>query len=120
MGEQAAGVSHVRDPSVLAAPPSRRDSYDRGRAARERLPLETLGVWDPSKRTHDALATVSEQNEARVPSLVPIRMARMAASPWSYYRGAAAVMAADHAALAQSGIDVQMSGDAHVLNFGLW
>jgi uncharacterized protein (DUF2252 family) len=71
-------------------------------------------------RTHDALATVSEQNEARVPSLVPIRMARMAASPWSYYRGAAAVMAADHAALGQTGIDVQMSGDAHVLNFGLW
>lgn len=71
-------------------------------------------------RNHDALATVLEQNAARVPSLVPIRMARMSASPWSYYRGAAAVMAADLAAVGHTGIDVQMCGDAHVLNFGLW
>jgi len=63
---------------------------------------------------------VVEQNAARVRSLVPIRMARMSASPWSYYRGAAAVMAADLATLGHTGIDVQMGGDAHLLNFGLW
>src|SRR5262249_21249439 len=91
-----------------------------GRAAREQLPLDTLGVWDPSMRKHDALETVVEQNAGRVSSLVPIRMERMSASPWSYYRGAAAVMAADLAVLGHSGIDVHLGGDAHVLNFGLW
>lgn len=106
--------------SVMTPPPSRRDRYAAGRTAREQLPLETLGVWDPSMRNHDALATVVEQNAARVSSLVPIRMERMSASPWSYYRGAATVMAADLAALGHTGIDVQMGGDAHVLNFGLW
>ncbi len=60
------------------------------------------------------------QNATRVPDLVPIRMGRMCASPWAYYRGAAAVMAADLASSPHSGITVQMCGDAHVLNFGLW
>jgi uncharacterized protein (DUF2252 family) len=91
-----------------------------GRAARERVPLGDLAVWDFAKRGHDALATVLGQNERRVAELVPIRMARMSASPWTYYRGAAAVMAADLAAGPHTGIEVQLCGDAHVLNFGLW
>ena len=60
------------------------------------------------------------QNAVRAPDLVPIRHGRMAASPWSYYRGAAAVMAADLASRPHSGLMVQLCGDAHVLNFGLW
>jgi uncharacterized protein (DUF2252 family) len=60
------------------------------------------------------------QNEIRVPELVPIRHYRMAASPWNYYRGAAAVMAGDLASQPDSGLIVQLCGDAHVLNFGLW
>ena len=52
--------------------------------------------------------------------LVPIRHGRMAASPWTYFRGAAAVMAADLASRPHSGLTVQLCGDAHVLNFGLW
>lgn len=91
-----------------------------GRAARERVRLRDLAVWDFAKRGHDALATVLGQNESRVAELVPIRMARMSASPWTYYRGAAAVMAADLAAVPHTGIEVQLCGDAHVLNFGLW
>ena len=91
-----------------------------GRAARDRVPLDSLADWDPAKRGHDALATVLAQNETRVPELVPIRMQRMSASPWTYYRGAAAVMAADLAAAPHTGIEVQLCGDAHVLNFGLW
>jgi uncharacterized protein (DUF2252 family) len=79
-----------------------------------------LGNWDSAARHHDALETVRAQNSARVPELVPIRMSRMAVSPWSYYRGAAAVMAADLGGAAHSGLDVQLCGDAHVLNFGLW
>ena len=60
------------------------------------------------------------QNAVRAPDLVPIRHGRMAASPWTYYRGAAAVMAADLASRPDSGLTVQLCGDAHVLNFGLW
>jgi uncharacterized protein (DUF2252 family) len=91
-----------------------------GRAARERMPRMSLGRWDPATRGHDALATVLAQNAARVPALVPVRMARMSVSPWTYYRGAAAVMAADLVASEHTGLDVQLCGDAHVLNFGLW
>jgi len=71
-------------------------------------------------RGHDALETILAQNKIRVPELVPIRHQRMAASPWNYYRGAAAVMAADLACQPDSGLMVQLGGDAHVLNFGLW
>jgi uncharacterized protein (DUF2252 family) len=60
------------------------------------------------------------QNAIRDPALVPLRHERMAVSPWNYYRGAAAVMAADLGSRTHSGIEVQLCGDAHVLNFGLW
>jgi uncharacterized protein (DUF2252 family) len=79
-----------------------------------------LGHWDERDRGHDALATILAQNRIRVPKLVPLRHHRMAASAWNYYRGAAAVMAGDLATRPDSGLPVQLCGDAHVLNFGLW
>jgi uncharacterized protein (DUF2252 family) len=79
-----------------------------------------LAAWDPAARRDDALSIVRGQNVSRLASLVPVRMARMSFSPWTYYRGAAAVMAADLAGSAHTGLDVQLCGDAHVLNFGLW
>jgi len=79
-----------------------------------------LGSWLEEDRGHDALETILAQNQIRDPQLVPIRHHRMAASAWNYYRGAAAVMAADLAARPDSGLTVQLCGDAHVLNFGLW
>src|SRR5579863_3064132 len=91
-----------------------------GKAARKRGPRSALGSWAAEDRGHDALDTILAQNKIRVPELVPIRHYRMAASPWNYYRGAAAVMAADLAAQPNSGLTVQLCGDAHVLNFGLW
>lgn len=106
--------------SVAAPSPSRAERRAVGRAARKRVPRKRLGTWDPAGRGHDALETVLEQNDARGPDLVPIRMWRMAASPWTYYRGAAAVMAADLASVPNTAIDVQLGGDAHVLNYGLW
>src|SRR3954470_324410 len=108
------------DRSVRAAPLSRTERADYGRAARERVPMDALAAWDPAVRTRSALDVVLAQNAARVASLVPIRMGRMSVSPWTYYRGAAAVMAADLAAFGHTGLDVQLCGDAHVLNFGLW
>ncbi len=91
-----------------------------GKAARKRVQRSALGYWDEEERGHDALETILAQNQARVPELIPIRHQRMAASPWGYYRGAAAVMARDLAARPDSGLTVQLCGDAHVLNFGLW
>jgi uncharacterized protein (DUF2252 family) len=91
-----------------------------GKAARKRVRRGTLGSWAEADRRHDALETILAQNEIRVPELVPIRHQRMAVSPWNYYRGGAAVMAADLAGQPDSGLMVQLCGDAHVLNFGLW
>lgn len=91
-----------------------------GRAARSVAPRSTLAVWDPATRGHDALTTILAQNAIRAVDLVPIRHGRMGSTPWNYYRGAAAVMAADLASRPNSGLQVQLCGDAHVLNFGLW
>ena len=102
---------------VHAPPPSRAEREARGKAARARLPLPEIGQW----RAHrNALDVVLAQNAIRVPELVPLRHGRMVGSPWTYYRGAAAVMAADLTSSPNSGLDVQLCGDAHVLNFGLW
>ncbi len=92
---------------VLAAPASRADRVAAGRAARERLPRKELATWDPAARREDALSIVLGQNASRLASLVPIRMARMSISPWTFCRGAAAVMAADLAGSVHTGLDVQ-------------
>jgi uncharacterized protein (DUF2252 family) len=91
-----------------------------GKAARKRAKRGGLGQWGEGDRGHDALAAIVDQNKIRIPELVPIRHYRMAISPWNYYRGAAAVMAGDLASQPDSGLIVQLCGDAHVLNFGLW
>jgi uncharacterized protein (DUF2252 family) len=90
-----------------------------GRAARKRLARGQLAGWDRTEGT-DPLAAIFAQNRIRLPELVPIRHARMAESSWAFYRGAAAVMAADLASRPHTGLTVQLCGDAHVLNFGLW
>lgn len=109
--------------AVLSAPP-RPDrvarSHEQGKAARIQAPRSEQGAWAPEAVRPDALEVVLAQDAARVPELLPIRHGRMAVSPWTYLRGAAAVMAQDLALLPHSGLTVQLCGDAHVLNFGLW
>ncbi len=102
----------------LAATASER--REAGRQARVLAPREGIGEWDESARGHDALETIVAQSSTRLPELVALRHQRMALSPWNYYRGAAAVMAADLASRSHSRLEVQLCGDAHVLNFGLW
>src|ERR1700677_4582848 len=110
-----------RPPAVVHdLPATIDDRRARGRAARKRARRGGLGHWEERDRGHDALSTILAQNKIRVPELVPIRHYRMAISPWNYYRGAAAVMAGDLASQPDSGLIVQLCGDAHVLNFGLW
>ena len=90
-----------------------------GLAARERLSRDDLAGWERAGAA-DPLATLAGQNAIRLADLLPIRYGRMAASPWNFYRGAAAVMASNLASRANTGLTVQLCGDAHLLNFGLW
>ena len=98
--------------------PSKEEKAAIGKAARTVLPREQLAEWHPGRRTLEPLELLVEQARTRVPDLVPIRHARMAASPFAYYRGAALPMAADLATAPHSGIIVQLCGDAHLANFG--
>lgn len=90
-----------------------------GRKARELMQRDALAGWDTA-RERDPLATLRAQEDIRLSELIPIRYGRMAISPWNYYRGAAAVMATDLASRPDTGLNVQLCGEAHVLNFGLW
>jgi uncharacterized protein (DUF2252 family) len=90
-----------------------------GRTARVRAKRSELGRWHRPDG-FDPLATLSGQDTLRVRELLPIRYGRMGSSPWAFFRGAAAVMAADLSSGADTGLRVQMCGDAHILNFGLW
>ncbi|WP_030770966.1 DUF2252 domain-containing protein [Streptomyces sp. NRRL F-2664] len=90
-----------------------------GKEARRRCPRSAHAVYQPSPNRPDPLAILEAQSATRVPELVPIRYARMTESPFRFYRGAAAIMASDLAGSADSGIAVQLCGDAHLLNFRL-
>ncbi|HJY74260.1 MAG TPA: DUF2252 family protein, partial [Streptosporangiaceae bacterium] len=92
----------------------------RGRAARGQAPRSSHGPWQPAPDRPDPISLLEEQAATRVPELVPIRYGRMLASPFTFYRGGALIMAADLAATPVSGITVQLCGDAHLSNFGLF
>jgi uncharacterized protein (DUF2252 family) len=94
------------------------ESAERGRAARRNTPRSAHGEWFPAPDRPDPVAVLRGQAASRVQELVPIRHGRMLVSPFTFYRGAAAVMAADLAATLDSGIVVQACGDAHISNFG--
>jgi uncharacterized protein (DUF2252 family) len=89
-----------------------------GRKARNRTPRAALG--DAGGTQRDAIELLEASNVGRVPELVPIRHGRMLASPFAFYRGAAPIMAYDLSRLPHSGITVQLCGDAHLANFGLF
>jgi uncharacterized protein (DUF2252 family) len=92
----------------------------RGRAARAGTPRSAHGRWTPAADRPDPVALLEEQTASRVPQLVPIRYGRMLVSPFTFYRGAALIMASDLAATPVSGVTVQLCGDAHLSNFGLF
>ena len=90
----------------------------RGKAAREELPRERHAEWSAKQRKQKPLDLLAEQGLTRVPELVPIRYGRMAATPFTYYRGAALPMASDLSTGPHTNLDVQLCGDAHLCNFG--
>jgi uncharacterized protein (DUF2252 family) len=89
-----------------------------GKAARAEAPRSGHGDWVPAAERPDPVELLEGQATSRVGQLVPLRYGRMLASPFAFYRGAAAVMAADLAATPRSGFTVQLCGDAHLSNFG--
>ncbi|MEU2260694.1 DUF2252 domain-containing protein [Streptomyces sp. NPDC019645] len=96
------------------------EERERGRAARKEVPRSSHGRWIPAADRPDPLAVLEAQARTREPDLVPVRYGRMAVSPFTYLRGAPAVMAADLAVQRSTGLRVQLCGDAHLLNFGVF
>src|SRR5215213_1088963 len=92
----------------------------RGRAARRVAPRSSHAEWAPSPDRPDPVDLLEVQARDRIPDLMPIRYARMMASPFAFMRGSAIVMANDLASTPKSGIQSQVCGDAHLSNFGLY
>ena len=89
-----------------------------GKRSRERVPLSSHGQWMPAPDRPDPIVLLEQQNATREPDLVPVRHGRMMVSPFTFYRGAAKIMAADLQVTPSAGLTVQLCGDAHLSNFG--
>ena len=100
--------------------PSVAERTARGRDARARTPRSALATWTTSPERPDPIALLTGQETSRVPELVPVRHARMASSPFAFYRGSAIIMAADLGSMPRTDLEVQLCGDAHLANFGLF
>jgi uncharacterized protein (DUF2252 family) len=92
----------------------------RGKAERKLVPLSAHGEWQPSSDRPDPVSLLEEQATTRVPELVPIRYGRMLVSPFTFYRGAAYLMASDLVKMPRTSLSVQLCGDAHLSNFGVF
>ncbi len=92
----------------------------RGKAARSEVPRSSHAAFEPRRTTATRSGCSQSQAKTRVPELVPIRYGRMLVSPFTFYRGAALIMASDLAATPRSGLMVQCCGDAHLSNFGVF
>lgn len=110
-------VPDLFDARAESASPAARVSY--GRRARGRAPRSSHAGFTPARGRPDPVDVLERQSATRLPELVPVRYGRMLESPFRFYRGAAAIMAADLAPLPDTGLTVQLCGDAHLLNFRL-
>jgi uncharacterized protein (DUF2252 family) len=104
--------------SIQRHPGSPAERATAGKAARSVAPRSSHGEWAPAADRADPVELLERQAASRVGRLVPLRYGRMLVSPFTFYRGAAAVMAADLAATPRSGLETQLCGDAHLANFG--
>jgi uncharacterized protein (DUF2252 family) len=91
-----------------------------GKALRDGVPRTSHAEWKPTKKRRDPIDILEASNKDRVPELVPIRYGRMLASPFTFLRGSAGLMAYDLATTPSTGVRVQACGDCHLLNFGLF
>ena len=100
--------------------PSVEERRAHGKELRKRMPLATHGKWKPAADRPDPVELLAQQDERREPDLVPVRHGRMLVSPFTFYRGAARIMAADLKDTPRAGLTVQLCGDAHLSNFGVF
>jgi uncharacterized protein (DUF2252 family) len=113
MAERKTAERKIEHPSVG-------DRKAKGLEARDQTPLSSHAKWSPAADRPDPVALLQEQDKTREQDLVPVRHGRMMVSPFTFYRGAAVVMAADLAPTPVAGLEVQLCGDAHLSNFGLF
>jgi uncharacterized protein (DUF2252 family) len=104
--------------STVPSHSSVEDRQTIGERAREHAPLSSQADWEPAAERPDPVELLIEQNATREPDLVPVRHGRMTVSPFTFYRGAAKIMATDLATTPMAGLVVQLCGDAHLSNFG--
>jgi uncharacterized protein (DUF2252 family) len=110
--------TRVTDMKTASIPPTREERYAAGKTLRSEAPRKRQATWEPHKGRRDPVELLIESSQGRIPDLLPIRYGRMIQTPFAFYRGAAAIMAADLAATPNSGIHVQACGDCHLANFG--
>jgi uncharacterized protein (DUF2252 family) len=115
-------MASVADTKAPAPRPYRTvaERIARGKAARSEVPRSSHAKFEPPPRRTDPIKLLERQAKTRVPELVPIRYGRMLVSPFTFYRGAALIMASDLARTPRSGVNVQCCGDAHLSNFGVF
>jgi uncharacterized protein (DUF2252 family) len=118
--EAPGAAAGKRKPGTAVPHPSVAERVARGKAARAEVPRSSHATFEPPPTRADPIELLERQAEARVPELVPIRYGRMLVSPFTFYRGAAIIMAHDLAATPRSGLNVQCCGDAHLSNFGVF
>jgi len=111
--ESAPSIRRINHPSLD-------ERLGQGRTARDRTPPSSHAGWSPAADRPDPVGLLEEQNRTREPDLVPVRHGRMMVSPFTFYRGAARIMAADLAGTPVAGLGVQLCGDAHLSNFGMF
>jgi uncharacterized protein (DUF2252 family) len=102
------------------AHPSVEERRAHGQEARDRTPRSSHTGWTPATDRSDPVALLEQQDATREPDLVPVRHGRMLVSPFTFYRGAAKIMAADLKGTPVAGLHAQLCGDAHLSNFGLF
>jgi uncharacterized protein (DUF2252 family) len=102
------------------AHPSVEEREAQGEEARSRTPVASHTGWEAAAGRPDPVALLEQQNRTREPDLIPVRHGRMLVSPFTFYRGAAKIMAADLKGTPVAGLQVQLCGDAHLSNFGLF
>ena len=113
-------MATVSDASAVVPHLTVAERVARGKAARAEVPRSSHAAFEPAARRPDPIELLERQAQTRVPELVPIRYGRMLVSPFTFYRGAALIMAGDLAATPRSGLHVQCCGDAHLSNFGVF
>jgi uncharacterized protein (DUF2252 family) len=96
------------------------ESKARGKDARDRVPRSSHSSFEPARNRPSPISLLEEQATSRVPDLVPIRYGRMLVSPFTFFRGAALIMASDLSTMPRSGLTAQICGDAHLSNFGVF